>query len=127
MSYIGNLDTHRGLIGKIGEDLACEYLIAKGHVILHRNWRIKYGEIDIVSEHKGKLHFVEVKTVKSLLTTPQEHLDRRKLQKLKKLAELFYNQMVKNEDTIFSLDFIGITLNSDNSKKSLDYLESIEI
>jgi putative endonuclease len=51
-------------IGSIGEDIASNWLIQKGFSILERNYRRKWGEIDIVScETTGKTHFIEVKTV----------------------------------------------------------------
>ena len=42
----------RGEIGKAGEDLAYEYLKSKGYEIMWRNFRCKYGEIDIVARLK---------------------------------------------------------------------------
>ena len=51
-------------IGKIGEQIACEYLIAQGFIIRETNWRMGKLEIDIVA-HKPNtdlLHIVEVKT-----------------------------------------------------------------
>lgn len=51
-------------IGKIGEDIASEWLERKGFLIIERNYLKKWGEIDIVArETDGTVHFVEVKTV----------------------------------------------------------------
>lgn len=49
-------------IGKIGEEAAFKYLEAKGYKIRERNYRTYLGEIDIISEHRGNIIFVEVKT-----------------------------------------------------------------
>ncbi len=46
----------------IGENAAAEFLKKKGYVILERNFRKGYGEIDIIAVKKGTLVFVEVKT-----------------------------------------------------------------
>ena len=135
MSYIGNLDTHRGLIGKIGEDIACKYLESIGHLIIERNYRIRFGEIDVISKFGDTVHFVEVKTVKSSNTTPEEHIDRKKMNKMKKLADMYFNDYSKNltaqeldeENMTISLDFLGVTLNSDNSQKKIVFLESLEV
>jgi putative endonuclease len=48
--------------GAKGEQLACEWLQAKGLAILHRNWRHGRGEIDIVARDGDFLVVVEVKT-----------------------------------------------------------------
>lgn len=52
---------YRQLIGKRGEDLACRALEQRGHRILARRYRTRFGEIDIVSEVDGIVVFVEVK------------------------------------------------------------------
>ncbi len=52
---------YRQLIGKKGEDLACRELGRRGHTILARRYRTRFGEIDIVSEINGLVVFVEVK------------------------------------------------------------------
>lgn len=50
--------------GDIGELIASKHYISKGFSIVARNYRKKYGEIDIVARGTdGKYHFIEVKTV----------------------------------------------------------------
>lgn len=51
----------RQRLGKKGEDAACAYLERKGYVICRRNYRCRYGEIDIIAAKGGELSFVEVK------------------------------------------------------------------
>ena len=48
--------------GIMGEDRACEYLQAKGMVLLKRRYRSLYGEIDLIMQDENTLVFVEVKT-----------------------------------------------------------------
>ena len=48
-------------MGKLGEDLACRELERRGHTILARRYRTRFGEIDIISETNGLVVFVEVK------------------------------------------------------------------
>jgi len=48
--------------GKQGEQMATEYLVAKGFEILERNWRFKKNEVDIIARDGDEIVFVEVKT-----------------------------------------------------------------
>jgi len=50
-------------VGKVGEEVAAKFLVQNGFEIRERNYSKKWGELDIVAEKDGKLHFVEVKTV----------------------------------------------------------------
>lgn len=58
----------RSLVGKIGEDIACEFLVKRGHEIIRRNYRKYFGELDIVTKQEKTFHFVEVKTVSREIT-----------------------------------------------------------
>lgn len=48
-------------VGGHGEDSAAAYLVRNGFKIMERNWRVKAGEVDIIAEKNGIVHFVEVK------------------------------------------------------------------
>lgn len=52
-------------LGKIGEDIAAEYLNDLGYKILDRNWRFERVELDIVAQVGSTLVFCEVKTRRS--------------------------------------------------------------
>ncbi len=62
---VGGMTTlTRGELGALGEQLAADYLTGLGLVILERNWRCRYGELDaIAADRSGNtVVFVEVKT-----------------------------------------------------------------
>lgn len=50
-------------IGEIGEELVIKLLKERKWEVLERNFTRKWGEIDIVAKNKGKIHFIEVKTI----------------------------------------------------------------
>lgn len=110
--------------GKRGEDAACNYLVAKGHVILQRNWRSNHHEIDIIS-FDGALRVVEVKTrVLPMEARPEESVRHKKQQALvsaareylrsedcppwARNAELFFDivSVVMDGDAIVELEYI---------------------
>jgi putative endonuclease len=51
----------RVVLGKIGEDLACRELEARGYAILARRYRRQAGELDIIARDGPTVVFVEVK------------------------------------------------------------------
>lgn len=67
-------------LGALGERYAAALLEERGWRILDRNWRSRYGELDIVAmTPESVIVFVEVKTRRSLRCgTPQEAVDQRK-------------------------------------------------
>lgn len=69
--------------GKIGEDIACQYLIEKEYEIIEKNWTFKHKEIDIIAKKGKKIIFVEVKTRSSLsFELPKEAVSLRKQKNL---------------------------------------------
>ena len=74
--------------GAFGEEVTAQYLIARGDEILDRNWRIREGEIDLVSlGSDGIFHFIEVKTRSSLaFGHPFEAINRQKAHRMQRLA-----------------------------------------
>jgi putative endonuclease len=52
----------RQLRGRQGEQIADEFLRTQGYVILARNYRVSFGEIDIIAQDRRTLVFVEVRT-----------------------------------------------------------------
>ena len=53
---------HRRALGRYGEKLAVEHLLARGFSLLARNYRTRRGEIDLIAFDGRTLIFVEVKT-----------------------------------------------------------------
>jgi putative endonuclease len=58
-----NNPTQKQIVGKIGEDCVCKYLVNKGYKVIERNYLRKWGEIDIIAQRDKAIHFIEVKSV----------------------------------------------------------------
>lgn len=70
--------------GKLGEDIAKEYLKSIKYKIINTNWHYsKNAEIDIIADDNGTLVFVEVKTRTSLnFGHPFESITENKIKKI---------------------------------------------
>ena len=78
----GNLE-----FGKLAEDLAAKFLVAQGYKILERNYKNKFGEIDIIAQQEGVICFIEVKARHSAdRGLPQEAVSSRKQRQISRVA-----------------------------------------
>ena len=79
-------------IGRLGEELAALMLEEKGYEILERNYRCRFGEIDLIAEKNHILAFTEVKTrTASSFGEPAEAVTWSKQQKIRQTALHFLN------------------------------------
>ena len=79
--------THHQALGRYGERLAADHLVAQGMVVLDRNWRCDEGELDLVLKDGATLVACEVKTRTSVdHGTPHEAITDAKLERLRRLA-----------------------------------------
>lgn len=77
-------------MGRYGERVAVEYLVAQGMSLLDRNWRCPAGEVDAILRDGATLVFVEVKTRRgTAFGTPAEAVGRVKQARLRRLAALW--------------------------------------
>lgn len=78
------------LLGQRGESLAAAVLEQRGYTILELNYRTRMGEIDIVADMEGVIHFVEVKTRSSgSFGDPEEAVGRTKAGHIRRAAQLY--------------------------------------
>ena len=75
-------------LGSFGEARVTDFRLQQGDEIIDRNWRVREGEIDVISLDKaGTFHFIEVKTRSSLAYGhPFESISQVKLLRMQRLA-----------------------------------------
>ena len=97
-------------IGKIAEEKAVNFLKQKGYTILDRNFRTRYGEIDIIASKDKTLVFVEVRFRSGSFISPEESIDYRKVQRIIKTANAYLTKATINYENI-RFDVIAIDKN----------------
>ena len=103
-------------LGKTGEALAANYLRKKGFKIIARNYRDKFGEIDIIARDRGTWVFIEVKTRHSIrFGVPQEAVTLAKQQQIIRVAS---NYLVRHQllDEPVRFDVIAIVMKPGNGE-----------
>jgi putative endonuclease len=120
-------DDRRRKLGDTGDQLAAEHLIRRGFQILDRNFRTRWGELDIVATDGRALVFCEVKTrvASRAGRDPLESVHPRKRAQVRRMAGRW---LVERNDRPrageLRFDAIGITLSADGRLVRLDHLEA---
>lgn len=77
-------------LGKLGEELAVDFLKKEGYTILATNWIFQKAEIDILAQKEDILAVVEVKTRSSIeFGLPQDFVKPKKIQLLVKAVDAY--------------------------------------
>lgn len=96
-------------VGSEFEDMAANYLENNGYVILERNYRDRFGEIDIIAEDGRELVFVEVKYRRNLEKgDPAEAVHYIKQQKIRNTAKRYLYRHHLGEDIPCRFDVVAI-------------------
>jgi len=95
------------MLGKWGEDIACEKLVADGFAICERNWRMGHYEIDIVAMRGDTLVFAEVKTRSEPDIDPLDAIDDRKISHMAQSAGVYIES--RNLPHNVRFDLFGIS------------------
>ncbi|MBT6807889.1 MAG: YraN family protein, partial [Flavobacteriales bacterium] len=102
-------------------ELATTFLKEKGFEILHKNWRYKKAEIDIIGQLKDTLVFVEVKCRKSEFFGRPEQAINHKKESLYKLTAEHYLEV---NDLEYEVRFDVISIIHNNNKTEIEHFIS---
>ena len=98
-------------LGERGEALAWNFLRNRGYSIVEKNYRTRFGEMDVVARKDGVLVFIEVKTRRDhRFGLPLEAVDWKKRRKLTLVAQC-YLQSRKLENKPARFDILSVTWN----------------
>ncbi len=119
-------------LGLLGERIASQFLERHNLNIIDKNFRTKWGEIDIITMSNMSLRFIEVKTkglsmpfsggnfelVKvggSEFKNPLHRVDRQKIQRIKKSAYIYLSRnmphVLNNNHIEISFDVLSVVVN----------------
>lgn len=108
-------------LGDAGETAIQEYLKKHNFKILKKNYRSKWGEIDIIAQKKDVISFIEVKTRKNIYFPTSQVVNYAKQQKIIKTAKIYilkhniYNKVCR---------FDVATVLLENNYYDINYIEN---
>lgn len=109
-------------LGKIGEEIAVQYLLKKGYKILCRNFYFDKAEIDIIAQkEEGTVVIVEVKTRNSdFFGDPQSFVTPAKIKLLVKAA----NEYIVSKELEVEVRFDIIAILKNQKVEKLEHFEN---
>ena len=114
-----NLET-----GKMGEEIAKEFLKEKNYDIMEQNCKTRYSEIDLIAKKDDVLVFVEVRTKTSeMFGSPEETINKEKIRRLIRSANAY--SAVKRWKGQYRIDAICIVLDQNHKLSRIQHYENI--
>jgi putative endonuclease len=119
----------RRTTGQLGEDIAAHHLQRSGYRILERNFRTRFGELDLVVIDSNCLVFCEVKT--RLVDTgrgpagPLDAVGPQKRRRLRRMAAQWLGSRDSDRPRAPRLryDVIGVTVDGHGSVVALEHVQ----
>jgi len=115
-------DNPRHSLGRRGEQLAAEHLERLGYRVVARNYRTRFGELDLVATDEYVLVFCEVKTRRS--GDPWQSLGPAKQRQVRSMARVWLSEARdRPRASALRFDGIGIVIDRSGALVSLEHLE----
>ncbi len=128
-------DERRSKIGANGEEVATNFLIGKGHRILARNYRQKWGEIDVITKKEGTIHFVEVKSISREIQKnvssetddwrPEDNIHLWKLKRMARTIETYLLEKNVSDETAWQIDVIAVRFENDGKRAYVRHIPNV--
>jgi putative endonuclease len=116
----------RQQLGRRGEQIAAEHLVRRGFAVVERNYRTRWGELDIVAFDGAVLAFVEVKTRRLVPGTasPFDAIRGPKRVRVRKMAGQWLIERTRRPRAdVLRFDAIGVTFDLADELVAVEHVE----
>jgi len=118
-------DDPRHRLGHLGEDLALGHLRRRGFVLVARNHRTRFGEIDLIVRDDHRLVFVEVKTRRAGPGSPWDALGEAKQRQVRRMAHAYLSEPGRRPYAQeLRFDAVGVVIDGRGRLVRIDHLEA---
>ncbi len=122
-------------IGRLGEDIVWGFLKNRGYLILARNYRKKWGELDIVAQKDGVLHFIEVKAGAwhhdqwpedgADIHRPEDHMHALKRQRMARTVQTYLAENIVKPEQEWTVDLAIVLINESTRKARVRWIRDL--
>ncbi len=121
--------TIRSEFGNWAEEHVAQYLQEKGYVIIDRNYRKPWGEIDVITQKDGILIFVEVKANKSEIAgfEPELRVSPEKLRRLSRAIQTYIAYRKYPPEQNWQIDVVTLVLDRDRGVAKIKHFKNIDL
>ncbi len=123
-------------IGETGENIAVKFLMKHDFSIIERNYTKKWGEIDVVAQKLGKIHFVEVKSVSTDIFKgeviretsgykPEDNMHPWKMKRLSRTVQTYLLSKNIPDDTEWQVDLLVVYMDMKNKTARVKVVSDI--
>lgn len=131
LAYCRYMDASHVSLGRRGEQAVANHLVRRGYVLRETNYLKKWGEIDLILEKDGVVHFVEVKTVSGGVSRkvpretwrPEENVHAGKLKKLFRTIETWL--LERAWEGPWQLDVAAVRMEPEQRRGSIKVIENV--
>ena len=125
--------------GRLGEEIACRFLVSKGFKLVERNYQKKWGEIDIIASKHNELHFIEVKSVSREINNfnvthethdehrPEDNIHMAKIKRIGRTIQSYLSFKNISPETLWYFDAITVKLDIKNKKARVFIMDNLII
>ncbi len=128
------IKTNKEKIGDLGEKIAIRYLENNGLSVTERNYRKKWGEIDIICKRGRTTYFVEVKSIsRSLLIggmgregyRAEDNVHPHKLERISRTVQSYLLEHKSSIEGDWQFDLVTVIIDKESKKAKVERLENI--
>lgn len=108
-----------------------KHLVKHCYNVLDRNYRKKWGEIDIIAKKDGIIHFIEVKTINVSYETnngnhqPEENVHYWKRQRLARAIKTYLLENKVSDETEWQVDVLAVFLDFKTKRAKIRITENV--
>jgi putative endonuclease len=111
--------------GALGERIATAHLERRGYAIVDRNYRTRWGELDLVACDERALVFVEVKTRRAGSGAPFDAITAAKRLRVRRMVSSWLGDpRPRPHRRDIRIDAIGVTIDARGEMVALDHVEA---